>query len=143
MWGPLLSVFFKVSTLRFFKNSVCKSDHGKFYDNDCFHSKFDRVRHFGAFHDEHCIYFVSEFVSGGDLFAHLRRLVRFKKSTAMFYAAQVLIVLEHLHSLQIVYRDIKPENIVLDRRGYIKLIDFGLSKILEKAGRFQVPRVTN
>ena len=91
------------------------------------------VHHFGAFHDEHCIYFVSEFVSGGDLFAHLRRLVRFKKSTAMFYAAQVLIVLEHLHSLQIVYRDIKPENIVLDRRGYIKLIDFGLSKILEKA----------
>ena len=62
-------------------------------------------------------------------------MVRFKKSTAMFYAAQVLIVLEYLHSLEIVYRDIKPENIVLDRRGYIKLIDFGLSKILEKAER--------
>ena len=90
------------------------------------------MRHFGAFHDELCLYFLSEFMSGGDLYSHLRRLVRFKRSTAMFYAAQVLIALEHLHSLQIVYRDLKPENIVLDRRGYIKLIDFGLSKILEK-----------
>ena len=93
------------------------------------------VRHMGAFHDEHCIYFLSEFVSGGDLFSHLRRLVRFKKSTAMFYGAQALIALEHLHSLQIVYRDLKPENVVLDRRGYIKLIDFGLSKILENEER--------
>lgn len=93
------------------------------------------ARYNGAFHDERCLYFVSEFVSGGDLFGHLRRLVRFKRRTAEFYAAQILIVLEHLHSLDIVYRDLKPENICLNRRGYIKLIDFGLSKRLRRGER--------
>lgn len=93
------------------------------------------AQYVGAFHDERCVYLVMEFVCGGDLFSHLRRLVRFKKRTVEFYAAQALNVLDYLHSLGIVYRDLKPENILLDRRGYLKLVDFGISKRVAKGQR--------
>jgi len=94
------------------------------------------AQHVGAFHDERCVYMVMEFVCGGDLFSHLRRLVRFKKRTVEFYASQVLLVMDHLHDKAgVVYRDLKPENILLDRRGYVKLVDFGVSKRIAKGQR--------
>ena len=52
----------------------------------------------------------------------------FDEATAMFYAANVLLALEHLHIHGVVYRDLKPENLLLDTQGYIKIADFGFAK---------------
>lgn len=53
----------------------------------------------------------------------------FSESMAVFYAAELVLALEHLHSLGIVYRDLKPENCLLDVEGHVVLTDFGLSKV--------------
>lgn len=66
---------------------------------------------------------------GGELFQHLKKIGKLDEHTASFYAAQIVIGLEHLHSLKIIYRDLKPENVLLDSEGNIKLADFGLSKM--------------
>jgi serum/glucocorticoid-regulated kinase 2 len=68
--------------------------------------------------------------TGGELFFHLSRLKKLPEQTAKFYFAEILLGLEHLHSLNIVYRDVKPENILLDIDGHIRIADFGLSKII-------------
>ena len=73
------------------------------------------------------IYFVCPFIKGGDLFHKLKTDIFFKEDLVRFYSAQVAIAIQHLHDLGIVYRDIKPENILLDEDGYIKLCDFGSS----------------
>ena len=66
--------------------------------------------------------------AGGELFFHLGKVGRFSEDRARFYAAQIILALEHIHSLDIVYRDLKPENVLLDHRGNVRLTDFGLSK---------------
>jgi serine/threonine protein kinase len=63
------------------------------------------------------------------LFYHLRREQRFSEDRARFYAAEILLALECLHSNGVIYRDLKPENVILDSDGHVKLTDFGLSKI--------------
>jgi serum/glucocorticoid-regulated kinase 2 len=68
--------------------------------------------------------------TGGELFYHLSRLKRFSEDEARFYFAEILLGIEHLHSRDIVYRDIKPENILLDVDGHVRIADFGLSKII-------------
>ena len=68
--------------------------------------------------------------TGGELFYHLSKLKRLTEQAAKFYFSEILLGLEHLHSLNIVYRDIKPENILLDIDGHIRIADFGLSKII-------------
>lgn len=68
--------------------------------------------------------------TGGELFYHLSRLKRLSENEARFYFAEILLGIEHLHSRDIVYRDIKPENILLDVDGHIRIADFGLSKII-------------
>ena len=62
--------------------------------------------------------------TGGELFHHLDLAGAFDEATAMFYAANVLLALEHLHSRGLVYRDLKPENLLLDAQGYCKVADF-------------------
>lgn len=69
-----------------------------------------------------------EFVNGGELFFHLNNAGRFSEERAKFYAAEMVIALQYLHSEGIVYRDLKPENVLIDHEGHIKLTDFGLSK---------------
>ena len=66
--------------------------------------------------------------AGGELFHHLDLAGAFDEATAMFYAANVLLALEHLHSRGLVYRDLKPENLLLDAQGYCKVADFGFAK---------------
>jgi serine/threonine protein kinase len=72
-----------------------------------------------------------EYVSGGELFSRLRREGRFANDVALFYACEILLALQFLHKRNIVYRDLKPENLLIDHEGHIKLADFGFAKYLE------------
>lgn len=82
----------------------------------------------GTFQDAKNIYMVMDFVEGGELFSLLRKTQRFPNPVAKFYAAEVTLALEYLHSKQIIYRDLKPENLLLDRHGHLKITDFGFAK---------------
>lgn len=84
-----------------------------------------------VFHTETKIYFVMEFLKGGELFQHLKRVVRFKEDQAKFFCASVVCAIGHLHNADYIYRDLKPENILLDETGYPKITDFGLAKYLK------------
>ncbi|XP_012273063.1 cGMP-dependent protein kinase 1 isoform X2 [Orussus abietinus] len=74
------------------------------------------------------VYFLMEVCLGGDVWTTLQRRRHFDDPTAQFMVGCVVEALDHLHSLNIVYRDLKPENLMLDTRGYLKLVDFGFSK---------------
>lgn len=71
-------------------------------------------------------------MAGGELFYHLRHQHHFSPDVAKFYAAELLMGLKDLHGLSIIYRDMKPENILLSTKGHLKLADFGLSKVVLK-----------
>ncbi len=83
-----------------------------------------------CFQTESRVFFVLDYLKGGELFVHLRREHKFSESRAKFYLVQVGLALQYLHDHKICYRDIKPENILLDEDGYIKMADFGLAKLL-------------
>ena len=92
-----------------------------------------------CFQTEERIYFVMPFLSGGELFQHLRKARTFSEEKVRFYGAQIALALEYLHKKGIIYRDLKPENILMDENGYLKLADFGMAKKLndnEKAMSF-------
>ncbi|KAL0473661.1 NCU06240-like protein [Neurospora intermedia] len=82
----------------------------------------------GTFQDAKNLYMVMDFVEGGELFSLLRKSGRFPNPVAKFYAAEVTLALEYLHSRDIIYRDLKPENLLLDRHGHLKITDFGFAK---------------
>lgn len=89
-----------------------------------------------AFHTPAKLYYVLNFCNGGDLYFLLSRCKKFKEQQARFYAAEVFLALQHLHSLGVIYRDLKPENVLLDADGHVKLTDFGLSKESHTADTF-------
>ena len=68
--------------------------------------------------------------AGGELFYLLHQKGRLNEQSAKFYFAEILLGLEFIHSKGIVYRDLKPENVLIDIDGHVKLADFGLSKFL-------------
>lgn len=82
----------------------------------------------GTFQDAKNLYMVMDFVEGGELFSLLRKSQRFPNPVAKFYAAEVTLALDYLHSHNIIYRDLKPENLLLDRHGHLKITDFGFAK---------------
>ncbi|KII88714.1 hypothetical protein PLICRDRAFT_111376 [Plicaturopsis crispa FD-325 SS-3] len=96
-----------------------------------------RVRHpfvvdlFATFQDSLNIYMLLSYVPGGELFTHLRRAQRFTPDVTRFYLATIILALKYLHSFNIIYRDLKPENLLLDSRGYLRLTDFGFAKIVD------------
>jgi cGMP-dependent protein kinase len=83
--------------------------------------------------DRHRIYYLTEFIKGVNFFDALHKIGLCTDEKAKFYAASLVVILEHLHERSIVYRDLKPENLLLDDSGFFKLIDFGTAKII--AGR--------
>jgi len=84
-----------------------------------------------TFKDEQKLYMVMEYVVGGELFTHLRKAGKFPNDVAKFYAAEIITCISYIHSNGIVYRDLKPENVLLDNRGHIKLTDFGFAKVIK------------
>ena len=108
----------------------------------------------GTFQDSKNLYMVMDFVEGGELFSLLRKsqvseldyfeyyyqsytlieyvysrqAKRFPNPVAKFYAAEVTLALDYLHGQGIIYRDLKPENLLLDRHGHLKITDFGFAK---------------
>lgn len=81
-----------------------------------------------AFQTPDKLYLVLDYCPGGELFFHLSRFRRFPERVARFYAAELLLAIGHLHKRSIIYRDLKPENVLLDADGHVKLGDFGLAK---------------
>lgn len=88
------------------------------------------VKLFYAFQDHEKLYLILEYAQGGELFTHLAMERMFKEDAAAFYMAQMVLALEHLHcNVGVIYRDLKPENCLLDSDGHLVLTDFGLSKV--------------
>ncbi|XP_002730613.1 serine/threonine-protein kinase Sgk3-like [Saccoglossus kowalevskii] len=81
-----------------------------------------------SFQTKDKLYFILDYVNGGELFFHLQKERYFTECRARFYAAEIASALGYLHSLDIIYRDLKPENILLDAQGHVVLTDFGLCK---------------
>ena len=72
-----------------------------------------------------------DYVPGGELFSYLRNAGHFSEAASLFYAAEIVSAIDYLHKLSIVYRDLKPENLLLDKQGHVKITDFGFAKKLE------------
>ena len=85
----------------------------------------------GAWQDDKILYLMMEYIIGGEFFLYLRKAGRFPNDTSRFYAAQITLVFEYLHGETILYRDLKPENLLLDRQGNCKVTDFGFAKRVE------------
>ena len=84
---------------------------------------------FGYFQDEKSVNLILEFCSGGELYNRMKRRVKFSNDEAKFYFTEIVLALKFLHSkpLSLVYRDLKPENCMIDSMGHIRLVDFGFS----------------
>ena len=83
-----------------------------------------------VFQNDVRIYFLMEFIQGGELFTHIINKKRFDEESTKYIIAQIVLGLGYLHSKEIIYRDLKPENIMIEEDGYVKMIDFGLARIL-------------
>lgn len=88
------------------------------------------LKYFCAMKDDRYIYFVLELLLGGELFTFLRNETQFPESWSRFYSASVLMAFCQIHGRKIAYRDLKPENLVLDKDGFLKVVDFGLAKVV-------------
>jgi serine/threonine protein kinase len=88
-----------------------------------------------AFQTETKLYFIIDFLNGGEMFTYLRKEQRFTEQRAKVYAAEMIEAIACLHGHGILYRDLKPENVLLDKDGHIRITDFGLSKQNMKFGQ--------
>lgn len=94
------------------------------------------VKLYYAFQDKESLYLILEYAQGGELFLHLALCTFFPETTAVFYLAELVLALSHLHhNVGVIYRDLKPENCLLDAEGHLLLTDFGLSKVKTDGAR--------
>ncbi|TNV84278.1 hypothetical protein FGO68_gene7813 [Halteria grandinella] len=87
------------------------------------------VKLHSAFQTKEKLYLVQDYCAGGDLSEYLSREGKFNEDKARFYTGEIILAIEYLHEKGIIYRDLKPDNIVLDGDGHVRLTDFGLSKV--------------
>eukprot|EP01134_Creolimax_fragrantissima_P005918 CFRG5918T1 len=87
------------------------------------------VKLYYSFQSTTALYLVMEYLIGGDVYSLLQNFGVFDEDMAAFYVAEVVLALEYLHNLHIVHRDIKPDNMLIDHNGHLKLTDFGLSRV--------------
>ena len=83
------------------------------------------------FQNDMRLYFVMPFIRGGELYKIYQAQKRFEEPQVKFYIAQMIMAIGYLHSKGIVHRDLKLENVLVDQKGYIKIIDYGLAKMLK------------
>jgi serine/threonine kinase 38 len=81
-----------------------------------------------SFQDPHYLYLIMEFLAGGDLMTLLMRKDVLDEETSRFYIAETILAIESVHKHNYIHRDLKPDNILLDKDGHVKLTDFGLCK---------------
>merc|ERR1712137_1231452 len=87
------------------------------------------IKLFACYVDDKYLHFLLEPVLGGELFVlYQEHRLHGSAAHAKYYAAAVSVAFQHLHDRHVIYRDLKPENLMLGARGEIKLVDFGLSK---------------
>ncbi|CAG9327149.1 unnamed protein product [Blepharisma stoltei] len=87
-----------------------------------------------SFQDEKYLYLVMEYLPGGDLMNLLIKKNVLTEPEARFYIAETILAVDSVHKINYIHRDLKPDNILLDSRGHVKLSDFGLSKHVELSG---------
>lgn len=110
------------------------------------------VKLYYSFQDRDNLYFVMDYIPGGDLMSLLIKMGIFSEELARFYIAELTLAVESVHKMGFIHRDIKPDNILIDKEGHIKLTDFGLctgfrwthdSKYYQKAGKYLHVTVSN
>ena len=93
------------------------------------------VKMFYSFQDSDALYLVMEFLPGGDIMTLLMKKDTLPEEAAQFYMAETALAIETIHKLGFIHRDIKPDNLLLDSKGHVKLSDFGLCTGLQKSHR--------
>jgi serine/threonine-protein kinase LATS1/2 len=84
------------------------------------------VKLYYSFQDSECLYFVMDYIPGGDMMSLLIKLGTFPEHLTLFYIAELVCAIESVHKMGFIHRDIKPDNILIEADGHIKLTDFGL-----------------
>lgn len=85
----------------------------------------------GTFQTESHVFMLLDYACGGELFSLLRREGRFANDVGLFFATEIVLAFEYLHAKDIAYRDLKPENLLVDKDGHVRITDFGFAKVVK------------